>query len=243
MNKAIEPLVASVGILALLFLYLAGLGYRTGAFELGQAFTLMRWAAYAGVASLALVIFYILWRRPLGLRLGVLFLSALMGLAAFYLPYRQQQIAAGVPPIHDISTNTEDPPAFLAVAPLRPAGANPLTYDGEETARLQREAYPDLMTMTYARSPDEVFEAALEVAGEMDWELVDANREDGRIEATATTRWFGFKDDVVVRLLPGPAADSTLVDVRSKSRVGRSDIGVNAARIRAFREALNERLT
>lgn len=242
MNKAIEALVASVGILALLMLYLAGLGYRAEVFELGQAFTLMRWSAYAGVASVALVVFYILWRRPLGLRLGLLFLSGLMGLAAFYLPYRQQQIAASVPPIHDISTNTEDPPAFLAVAPLRPGGSNPLAYDGEETARLQREAYPDLMTMTYARGTDEVFQAALEVAEELDWALADADREGGRIEATATTRWFGFKDDVVVRLLPGPAADSTLVDVRSKSRVGRSDIGVNAARIRAFREALSARL-
>jgi len=75
----------------------------------------------------------------------------------------------------------------------------------------------------------------------MGWEVVDANLDDGRVEATDTTRWFGFKDDVVIRLESG-LADSTVLDMRSKSRVGRSDIGVNANRIRTFTAALNEKL-
>jgi len=80
-----------------------------------------------------------------------------------------------------------------------------------------------------------------EVVTEMGWEVVDANLDDGRVEATDTTRWFGFKDDVVIRLESG-LADSTVLDMRSKSRVGRSDIGVNANRIRTFTAALNEKL-
>ena len=72
----------------------------------------------------------------------------------------------------------------------------------------------------------------------MGWHIVAAKSEEGRIEATATTLWFGFKDDVVIRIMP-TAAGSRL-DIRSKSRVGLSDVGVNAARIREFVAALGE---
>jgi uncharacterized protein (DUF1499 family) len=67
----------------------------------------------------------------------------------------------------------------------------------------------------------------------MDWKIVDENREEGRIEATATTRWFGFKDDVVIRIAPSDGNGSR-VDIRSVSRVGLSDVGTNARRIRTF---------
>ena len=59
---------------------------------------------------------------------------------------------------------------------------------------------------------------------------------EGRLEATARTRWFGFRDDVVVRVRPDGAGSR--VDVRSVSRVGRSDLGTNARRIRGFMDAL-----
>ncbi len=98
------------------------------------------------------------------------------------------------------------------------------------------------MTHVYVQSPDEVFAAVVEVVEDFGWELVDANSDEGRVEATESTRWFGFKDDVVIRLKPGGAADSTILDIRSKSRVGRSDIGVNANRIRRFSKALNIKL-
>ncbi len=67
----------------------------------------------------------------------------------------------------------------------------------------------------------------------MGWKIVDENQAEGRIEATATTRWFGFKDDVVIRIAPS-GGNGSRVDVRSVSRVGRSDVGTNARRIRAF---------
>jgi uncharacterized protein (DUF1499 family) len=66
----------------------------------------------------------------------------------------------------------------------------------------------------------------------MDWQIVSADTAAGRLEATATTRWFGFKDDVVVRIRPD--ATGSRVDVRSVSRVGKSDVGTNAARVRTF---------
>ena len=70
----------------------------------------------------------------------------------------------------------------------------------------------------------------------MGWQIVDANAREGRIEATATTFWFGFKDDVVVRIVPAPGGSR--VDVRSVSRVGVSDVGANAKRVRDFLQKL-----
>lgn len=241
MNKVIIPIVTLVGFVSLLLLYLAGTGYKSGSFELGQAFTILRYCAYAGIASVGLVIFTLLWLRPQGIQLLLMFFSALAGLAAFYLPYRQQQIASMVPPIHDITTDITDPPQFVAVLPLRASAPNPPEYLGGETPELQREFYPDIMSRVYIQSNAEVFAAAAEIINEMGWELVDANEAEGRLEATVTTQWFGFKDDVVIRLEEG-FADSTVFDVRSKSRIGRSDIGANANRIRAFISALNTKL-
>ena len=241
MNKVVIPIVAAVGLASLLMLYLAGAGFRNGTFELGQAFTLLRYCAYGGITGVGLTIFIIIWERPAGISLLVLFFSALAGLAAFYLPYRQQQIAARVPPIHDITTNIDNPPAFVAIVPIRAGAPNPPEYLGGETAELQREYYPDMMSQVYVQPPEAVFTAVTEVVVDMGWELVDANVTDGRIEATDTTVWFGFKDDIVIRLDAG-LANSTVLDVRSKSRIGRSDIGTNARRIRAFIAALNEKL-
>lgn len=241
MNRAIFPIIALVGFVSLLMLYLAGTGYRSGTFELGQAFTILTYCAYGGIASVALVIFYVIWQRPEGIQVLVLLVSGLCGLTAFYLPYRQQQIAIRVPRIHDITTNIANPPQFVAIAPLRANAPNPPEYLGGETSELQREFYPDIMTHVYVQSPGEVFAAVEELVAESGWELVDASQAEGRIEATATTRWFGFKDDVVIRLTAGPA-NSTVLDMRSKSRVGLSDIGVNANRIRMFTAALNAKL-
>ena len=146
-----------------------------------------------------------------------------------------------MPPIHDITTNIDNPPAFVAIVPIRAGAPNPPEYLGGETAELQREYYPDMMSQVYVQPPEAVFTAVTEVVVDMGWELVDANVTDGRIEATDTTVWFGFKDDIVIRLDAG-LANSTVLDVRSKSRIGRSDIGTNARRIRAFIAALNEKL-
>jgi len=66
----------------------------------------------------------------------------------------------------------------------------------------------------------------------MGWRVVSSAPAEGRLEASDTTRWFGFTDDIVVRVTAAP--NGSRIDVRSASRVGRSDLGVNARRIRAF---------
>lgn len=144
----------------------------------------------------------------------------------------------GGPPIHDITTDTANPPQFVAVVPLRQAAnaANPPEYRASESAEAQARAYPDLQTIVMAAPAEQVFARAEAAARDMGWEIVAAVPAEGRIEATATTSWIGFKDDVVIRIAAAEAG--TRVDVRSKSRVGRGDAGMNARRIRAFRDLL-----
>jgi hypothetical protein len=144
----------------------------------------------------------------------------------------------GGPPIHDISTDTADPPQFVDVVALRKAAGatNPPGYSAEESAAKQAEAYPDIRTVVVQAPAAQVFEQARTAAEDMGWEIVAAMPAEGRIEATATTAWIGFKDDVVIRIRE--AGGETRVDVRSKSRVGRGDVGMNARRIRAFMSRL-----
>jgi uncharacterized protein (DUF1499 family) len=141
------------------------------------------------------------------------------------------------PPIHDITTDPDDPPQFEALLPRR-AGrwVSRADYDGPQAAAAQRRAYPDIQPLTVPVPLDRVFEAALAAARVMGWQVVAHNRAAGRIEAIATTRVMRFKDDVVVRLREG--AQGVRVDVRSKSRLGRGDLGANARRIRHFASLL-----
>ena len=120
--------------------------------------------------------------------------------------------------------------------PLRAGAANPVEYPGEDVAKQQRQAYPDLRTLELSIPAAEMFSRALDVSREMRWDIVAAKPDEMRIEATATTLWFGFKDDVVIRI--EPTASGSRLDIRSKSRLGRSDVGANAARIRVFVNAL-----
>lgn len=144
------------------------------------------------------------------------------------------------PPIHDITTDVDDPPSFVALLPYRPASVSPPEYDGAAAAAQQQKSYPDVRPLIVRASPSAVFDAAESLARDRGWQVVAADRAAGRIEAIATTRMMRFKDDVVIRLRV--EGDRTRVDMRSKSRVGVGDLGTNARRIRAFLTALRERV-
>jgi uncharacterized protein (DUF1499 family) len=159
-----------------------------------------------------------------------------LALACLAVPFLFQRRVKQLPMIHDISTDTEDPPAFVAALPLRAGAANPPEYAGAEAAAKQHAAYPDIQPIELADPPVRAFERALATARAQGWEIVAEVPAEGRIEAVATTTFFGFKDDVVIRIRPH--GSGSRLDVRSKSRVGRSDVGANAARIRRFRQAL-----
>ena len=135
------------------------------------------------------------------------------------------------PAIHDITTDTLDPPVFSAAVKLRGNDSNSLALD-PETIDAQLAAYPDLQTVVLTDSIEVVFEKAMANANQLGWEIYREDLNDGFIEAVDSTAIMGFKDDIVIRLRTN--ASGTLMDIRSVSRVGVSDLGANAARIRQF---------
>lgn len=213
----------------------AGAGARFGWWDFRTGFRILNWAAYFGIAGAALSLAGAMIARPGSGRRG--FLPAVAGIVlgalAFGVPGNWYRIAKRVPAIHDITTDTENPPDFVSVLALRKDAPNSAEYGGPEIAAKQRAAYPDIRPIEVGIPPAQAYENALAVARRMGWQIVDGNPSEGRIEATATTRWFGFKDDVVIRIAP-TASNGSRLDIRSVSRVGISDVGTNACRIRAF---------
>lgn len=227
-----------LAVLATILLLAAGPGTRLQLWDFRTGFSLLRWATYFGLSSAAVALLMLLiprLRRPHGVTLAV---ALLLGLGVALVPLNAMRQAREVPPIHDISTDTTQPPPFVAILPLRANAPNSAVYGGAEIARQQMSAYPDLRTYVTTDAPRQAFERALQAARGMGWDVVASDPDEGRIEATDTTTWFGFKDDVVIRV----EADGTgsRIDVRSVSRVGRSDVGTNARRIRAYLKVLGE---
>ncbi|HSE14163.1 MAG TPA: DUF1499 domain-containing protein [Candidatus Deferrimicrobium sp.] len=202
-------------------------------FRLG--FRILNWAAYFGIAGTMLSLAGAILGRPGKGRRGfpLAVAGTVVGALAFGVPGNWYRIAKEAPMIHDITTDTENPPVFVSVLALRKNAPNSAVYGGPEIAARQHAAYPDIRPLVSDLPPARAFERSLSVARRMGWNIVDENPAEGRIEATATTRWFGFKDDVVIRIAPAAGAGSR-VDIRSVSRVGRSDVGTNARRVRAF---------
>ncbi len=142
------------------------------------------------------------------------------------------------PPIHDITTDTVNPPKFVSLLAERRATNAPNSADYDpEVAEKQKSGYPDLGPLDLPIPPDQAFRRALEAVDDMGWRLAAAVPEEGRIEAVDKTFWSGFIDDVVIRVSPRGVNESR-IDVRSLSRVGGGDIGKNAARIREYLEQL-----
>lgn len=154
-------------------------------------------------------------------------LPALPGAALFVLAMQ----GGRVPPIHDITTDVDDPPVFEAARALRGADSNPLSVKPEVIAQ-QLEAYPDLATLRRSGSFESTYNRALTTARAMGWDVTREDPTGGYIEAVATTALMNFRDDIVIRVRTNE--EGSLVDLRSVSRVGRSDLGANAKRIRAF---------
>jgi uncharacterized protein (DUF1499 family) len=237
-------LVAVVGLIVAVFALLmvggAGPAYKLRLIDLTGAFVLIRWGAWIGLGAAAVALVGAWLTRPGTERRGfaLALAGAVAGAVAFSVPFAMLQSAKASPPIHDITTDTENPPRFVAMIPLRQGSPNAVEYQGEAIARQQRMAYPDIRPATIAEPPDRVFTRATNAARDLGWQIVAVVPADGRIEATDTTIWFGFKDDIVVRVTP--TAGGSRIDVRSVSRLGQGDLGKNAARIRAYLQRLQQ---
>jgi uncharacterized protein (DUF1499 family) len=232
-----------LAILALVTLAVGPLGWRLGWWHFRFAFAwLMPYAAYAAIAAAAISLLALVfgWSHLGGRGIALAAVGLVVGVAIAYVPWQYDRLRNTVPPIHDITTDTDNPPAFVAALKLRPKDANTVAYEGAAVAGKQRAAYPDIAPVKVALAPAEAFKRALAAANAMPgWTVVDNDPAAGRIEANETSRWFRFTDDVVIRVTADGAG--ARIDVRSVSRVGRSDFGVNAARVRAYTAALAAR--
>ena len=227
-----------IGVAAALLLLVAGPGTRLQWWDFRGGFQLMRWAAYTGLAGAALALVMLLLPATRRAALPSLLLALGLGLGVAFVPWNGMRQARALPPIHDISTDMQQPPAFVAILPLRADAPNPAVYGGAGIAQAQRAGYPDLRPKQLQATPGDAYVRALAAARAMGWEIVAADATSGRIEATDTTPWFGFKDDVVIRVAADGAGSR--IDVRSVSRVGGSDVGANAKRIRAYLRRLGD---
>jgi len=220
--------IARATIVAAVLVLLAGPATKFGILPWKAGLGLFVVAALlAGIGALFSVVS--LLRRRGGL---VAAIAAAAGVAAFAVPMASVVTGRAVPPINDITTDPANPPVYVMItAAMRGADAVPLSYDPSFAAQ-QTAAYPEVKPLIVASPPEDVYPKMLAAAEAMGWAIVSSDQASGRIEATATVPWWGFKDDIVVVM--SPDGSGTRVDVRSKSRVGKSDLGVNAARIQEY---------
>lgn len=228
---------------AIVFVFLAaasGPGSRLGLWHFRTGFAILRFSAYGGLLSGALSLAGVvacLLRRQTVKGAGVGAVGILLSLAVVIVPLTWSLEAKRVPRIHDIATDTQNPPVFKALPGIRPA---PAEYPGAEVSALQHDSYPEITPLELSISPERAYDAALKSALELGWEIVDSDLPSLHIEAVDTTRWYGFKDDIAVRITPRDGGSR--VDVRSVSRVGISDVGTNARRIRRYFDAIGKNL-
>jgi len=225
-----------LGICATLTLAAGPVGYRLDIVDRGTALnTLPRWAAYIGIAAAAMGLVGIVASTRSARRgwAAAALLGFLAGAASAYVPWSYSRSVEGAAEINDITTDTANPPVFEMLARVREAAhAGSSTYGGPEYAAKQKQAYPDIEPLHLALSPADAFARTLEQVRREGWTVAATDPARGRIEASARTFWYGFTDDVVLRISAEGAGSR--VDMRSKSRIGSGDRGVNAARMREF---------
>ena len=230
----------------------AAVGSGQGAWPFRTGFTVLRYAFFAAIAGGVLALVgLVLARRARTAKLAGLNLLALVVALGFVLYLGAQvRTARTVPAIHDAATDLDDLPQFQALKVREdnlekiPDNDDPRLAAMDPESRwkaIHRQAYGDLRTIRVPWTPAETIRRAERLARERGWEIARADPEAGSLEATDTTFFFRFKDDVVVRARPDPQAKGgSVVDMRSISRIGGSDVGVNAKRIRAFLKDLQQ---
>lgn len=226
-------------VLALVILLTGPLGYKFSVVPLEPSLVSLLIAMAGGllVFVVGLVYLVIAVKNGQSSDRNMVVVAMILSLVPAAVIAPQMGKAGEVPQIHDITTDTANPPAFVALLPVRKQSANGFEYgsedmSAEELAALTQEAYPDVQPIMSDLSVAEAVDRAAATMEAMGMKIQEANQEEGRVEGTATTFWFGFKDDFIVRVVA--EGDGTKIDVRSMSRVGRSDIGANAARIMEF---------
>jgi uncharacterized protein (DUF1499 family) len=234
----------ALAIIALIMLALAPIGWRTGMWHFRTSFWyFMQPAAYLGIAAGVVSLVALFWWPSMGNAARAMALVGLaVGAVMAYVPWSYYHTLGSVPRIHDITTDTANPPGFsAAVLTARSVEKGNSTDYDQKVAALQKQGYPDLGPVKTTLPPAKAFARALAAAqGMSGWTIVGSDAAQGRIEAYQRTMFMGFTDDVVIRVTPD--GGGSRIDMRSESRQGQSDFGVNAKRIRAYDDALKQKL-
>jgi uncharacterized protein (DUF1499 family) len=235
----IPSLALFLDALALIFLAAAPLGWRISVLPLKISFLFLTGAALLGIAAAIVAVLGLIlaWGSLGWARLALLSCIVLLGVAFVGVPWRLRH--NHTPAINDITTDTVNPPAIITALAARQAEhAGTDVYAGPALAEQQKSAYPNIAPLILAMPPPQAFDLALSTAKAMPgWHIIAVDPHARRIEATQSSFWFGFVDDIVIRVTED--GDGSRIDMRSHSRQGRGDLGVNAARIRSYMAALN----
>jgi uncharacterized protein (DUF1499 family) len=227
-------------VVLLIILVTGPLGYKFSIVPLQPSLIslLIAFAGGALVFLIGLVYLFIAVQSDLGVNRNLVIVSMILGLLPVGIMGPQMAAVVDVPPIHDITTDTVNPPEFVAIVPLRKNSPNGYEYGvsegwpAEKLGATTIAAYPRLKPIESDLSVADAVGRTEATLLSMGLEIVAVDRRAGLVEATATTFWFGFKDDIVVRVVGD--GDGSKIDLRSMSRVGQSDVGANAARITDF---------
>jgi len=242
--KFIQPLLISLSLIFTLLCLLgalsSGFGVRFGWWDFVVGFTVLKWSAYLTGIPVSLVIINAALAKISGTSIfNIRSIFALVLCAAIFgVPYMARHEFRKFPTLADATTSFDDAPTFVYLATARAQTAkNPLEFRGGDAIAKQQEFFPELVSFKSGKSPADIIKEAANIAKELGMDIAAAKPEEGRMEATETTFWFRFKDDVVVRARPLESGQ-TQIDVRSASRVGYLDGGINAKRVKHFIEQL-----
>lgn len=237
-RSLVATVCGATGLLAAALATLGPLAAATGQVAPMTGFLPLMAGAALGVLALLLAVPALWVTRARGSRSGrgAALTGLLLGGALTAAVVFVAAPSSDLPRINDITTDVEDPPVFRAAAEHPPNRDRDLGYPGADFAALQRQAYPHLAPIPYPGTASEAFATAEAAARQLGWNVVAADPQAGRLEAYEVSDLFRFVDDVVIRVRE--ADDGAIVDVRSKSRDGRGDLGANAERIRRFRAEL-----
>jgi uncharacterized protein (DUF1499 family) len=241
LQKVPGPKLQLIGLLLLAVYPVAIIGSRLGLWDFKLSFLLFIVAAIIGFVVLVLAVLKMsTGDRQDSKALVITVIATLIPLSVLGSSVMK---AKSSPFIHDISTDVSNPPPLNAARSDRVAGDHSVAYEGPELAGIQLAGYPDLKGLTVNQAPADVFKMVRAVIKQNGWQVLAENSETlpFTIEAVDTSFLFGFKDDVVVRIsavesdaAAEAAVTGSKVDVRSMSRVGKSDLGANAKRIQAL---------
>ena len=232
LTRALGASTILLGLASLGLLAVSAWGIRAGGWPWPQAYDLAGWGAWAaGAGTVAALAGLVVWLRRRKGGAGAVLLGLILSLPVAGLGAAFEIAARTTPPINDISTDTDDPPVFWFTS-------TPSDYPASN-AEPQRAAYPHARPRDLPVSADEAFAAALALVEERGWEVLSADPAESQIEAIATSRLFGFEDEVAIRVTGTDTG--ARIDMRSRSRLGQIDRGTNARRIEAFLADLETR--